>query len=103
MNIMEFEQFKAERIAVNRTAAELKRSVNRTAAGLKRSVQKKAVKYLKDVKGIDIHADPIYFRSYVINEKSIYGKGSIILEALGVNCQVEKTYKIPRSYIFPKA
>lgn len=89
MNKAEFEAFKKERIAINRKVA-----------GLKKSVKTKALKYLKEVKGIDTKQEQI-LRSFSINEKSLYGQGPIELVGRGYNLQVEKTYRIPRSYIFP--
>lgn len=90
MNKAEFEQFKSERATVNRKASKLKKSV-----------QNKAIQYLKDVQGVDIRSDKFSFRSYGINENSIYGVGAIELEVRGDKTGVEKTYKIPRSYVFP--
>lgn len=91
MNKAEFEAFNKERIAINRKVA-----------GLKKSVTTKALKYLKEVKGIDTKQEQISL-SFSVNEKSIYGQGPIELEGRGYTLKVEKTYKVPRSYIFPNA
>ena len=90
MKKAEFEQFKAERI-----------SVNRKAAGLKKSTQTKAVKYLKEVKGIDFDKERFRFGAPLIRENSIYGTGAIEIDVRDERGRVIQTHKVPRKVIFP--
>lgn len=92
MNKAEFEEFKQERAAVNRTAN-----------NLRKSVLKKALQFVKETKSIDLSQDRFSFRSHVIDENSIYGAGAIKLEVCAETGEIVQTYKIPRNYVFPTA